>query len=316
MYRTIYLSNDIKVRECFHLNTQYIDDRYPSFHTSREEYVKKARESCLKNYYGDQMPSREVILKEIEEKRAREEALKRQKEQIASEGMTSTVIPFDEGRWNQAKNRTLEREERPMMVKGEKLDANSINRRLQSGISQPSPISEATITLPVRELELSQGSPMSKKYVNIEDEKYLPSIMEQLPVVEPEEQNIPSANDILKMSGIEETTENRIENENYVEEYKSNYYPNQTTNFVTSIQNAEPEKVERKRKVHSPEELKSYRLFGIRCFCAFAILLALIVLDKMSIQYDEITPRSIYQQMMSSELADGIETWVMETIKK
>lgn len=300
------------------MNTQYIEDRYDPFHTNREEYVKKARESCLKNYYGDQLPSREVILKEIEEKRAREEALKKQRKQNVSEETTSTVIPYDEGRWNQAKSRTLEREERPVAVtKGEKLDANSINRRLQSGISQPLLDSESTITLPVKDWEKLHESPMSKTLVNItEDEKYLTSMMEQLPVVEPEEKNIPSANDILKMSGIEETTENRIENETYLTDYKSNYHPNQTSNFVTSIQNAAPEQAERKKKVHSPEELKAFRLFGVRCFCAFAILLAMIVLDKMAIQYKEITPRSIYQQMMSSELADGIETWVMETLKK
>ena len=261
------------------MNTQSIEENRQGVTYGREEYVRKARESCLMNYYGDKMQSRDKILKEIALKKKEEE--ERIKELQQSGNRNPVVIPFEEGKLQREnrnqQNAALLREDSDWRNQNtEKIDADAINRKLSSNSFVD--LSADTTRLPDLGMFLQ----------------------------EPKDELIPESSDILKMSGIEETLDTRIQND-YVNEFTNTYHNAEPTNFLTSIRNAELEKEENKLKDHA--EVKSFRVFVIRCVCAFLLLVTIIVLDNMKFSYKGHDAKSIYNKIVSTELMERVESY-------
>ena len=254
------------------------------FGEGREEYVRRARESCLMNYYGDKIQSREKILSELEIKKQKEESKK------LSPSESGTVIPFMEGRNRNTKNKEASTSFEKMKTKesvSEKIDADYINRILAKD---------------------NKNDMLSEEIAPTGDTTRLPDL--SMLNMEQDESLVPSSEDILRMSGIPEETSNTIHNE-HVREYTNTYHNNiASSNFVTSIRNAAPE--EEKLKNEETEE-KSFRTFTIRCICAFLLLATVIILDKMQITYKGFQVEEIYERIVSSELFDQVGEY-METI--
>lgn len=82
------------------MSTQSVGEERPFYMCGREEYIRRARESCLLNYSGDEMLSRSDILKKIELKRQAELPL------VSTMNISNPLDPM-------------------------KMDAESINRRLK-----------------------------------------------------------------------------------------------------------------------------------------------------------------------------------------
>lgn len=260
------------------MNTQSIEENRQGVTYGREEYVRKARESCLMNYYGDKMQSRDKILKEIALKKKQEE--ERMKE-LQQSGNRTPVVSFEEEKQQRAnrsqQNVAILREDSDWMNQNtEKIDADTINRKLARNSFVD--LSADTTRLPDLGMFLQ----------------------------EPSAELIPESSDILKMSGIEETLDTRIHND-YVNEFTNTYHNTEPTNFLTSIRNAEPEQEERKSK--DPTEVKSFRVFVIRCVCAFLLLVAIIVLDNMKVSYKGYDAKSIYDKIVSTELMKQVESY-------
>lgn len=228
------------------MNTQSIEENRPEVTYGRKEYVRMARESCLVNYYGDKMQSRDKILKEIALKKKEEEDLIRKKQ--SNSDYKPVVIPFEEGKLRANRNQqTIDlREDR--------------TRNSESGMAVQEPTSEM----------------------------------------------IPESADILKMSGIVETQEDRMMND-YVNEFANSYHNPEATNFLTSIRNAEPEQEDKKQK--DTVEVKSFRVFVIRCVCSFLLLATVILLDNLKFSYKGYEAKSIYNKIVSTELMERVEDY-------
>lgn len=260
---------------------EYSTDYIP---ISREEYIRQARESCLRNYYGDRMPSQERVVEEYTRKRNKQDTGMELKP--VSYSSPSTVIPYDEERFVQGKNR--QHSER-----GDKLDANIINQRL---------------------FQEKQGI-ISQQEFNIQSEQKWDTdesdyeLLDYLPVTESVEENIPTTGDIIHMSGIDDENSCQI----YKDENET-FHRMESSNYMTSIQNAELEDESEQKKKQS-KEVKSFRFFAVRCVVAFLLLAAIIFLDKSAYEYRGITASRVYEKMVSSELATQIEEWLHLTMK-
>lgn len=244
---------------------------------SREEYIRLARESCMKNYFGDQMKSRDSILKEVEEKKKQEEAATFSKNH-------PVVIPFEEGKQQRSERAHLlsaKTGENFNKYPEERMNADIINRRLaiNKGVTQD--------TTRIPELDLME--------------------------VGPSEDMIPTSADILKMSGMEAIPEEPLSNQ-YVETFKNTYHKEENPNFLTSIRNAEPAEEDKKEKDAS--EVRSFRWFVVRCVCAFAILTAVILLDKFAFNYKGVEAKTFYEKIVSTELMEQVEEWLQAEAAK
>lgn len=274
------------------MSTQPIENSTDFIHISREEYIRQARESCLRNYYGDRIPSRELVVEEYTRKRSKQDT--GIELQPAFYSNISTIIPYDEERFIQGKNRKHSE-------RGDKLDANIINQRL---------FQEKQGTINKQEFNIqSEQKWDTYEFESANRNDANDELLEYLPVIEPDEKNIPTTGDIMHMSGIEDETslsENKVENENF-KRMESN-------NYMTSIQNAELE-VESEQKKKQSQEVKSFRFFAVRCVVAFLLLAAIIFLDKSAYEYRGITANRVYEKMVSSELATQIEEWLHLTMK-
>ena len=263
---------------------------------NREVYVRLARESCMKNYYGDKMRSRDEILKEVEEKRNLE---RMQHQDVAN------VIPYDEERWQRAENRNYP--QRPVAISKAhtdqpvvRMNADIINQRLSERIHQNDDRRNLT----------TEYEPESVNDCLTGDTTRLPSL--DLIVKEPPEENIPDSEDILRMSGIEPEVEETPHS--YVEDFTQTYHEDEPDNFLTSIRNPEPEQEQKKQL--DPEERKSFRMFAIRCVAALLLLAGVIFIDKMKYEYQGLTANTIYEKITSTEFVEEITQWVMEKAGK
>lgn len=256
------------------MNTEYIEENHDKLKYGRKEYVRLARESCLKNYYGDQMKSRDSILKEAAEKKRREEEQRKQQESMAEN--TSMVIPFDVGK----------------QMHSERMNADIINQRLAK--------TRMNLMTPIQRDEVI---PQQETFIEDRDELMIP---------ETPEENIPESSDILRMSGIEESPQDRIPND-YLTDYTQMYHTDsENANFVTSIRNADPVESEEVhgKKHQTAKETKAFRLLVVRCVCALLLLAGFIAMDKFSVTYQGINADTIYERIVSTELLEQVETWL------
>jgi len=260
---------------------------------NREVYVRLARESCLKNYYGGQMGTRDEILREVEEKR-------RSKEQNGE--MSANVIPYDEERWLRAESRSNSdgtqgkwKKEQPVVH----MNADIINQRLMAQtIQQPGSLESYNL--------------MESHEAVTGDTTRLPSLEV---VREPGEDELPNSQDILRMSGIE--TEPMAETHSYVEDFTQTYHNDEPSNFLTSIRNVEPEDSEENaKKKLSPEEKSSFGRFALRCIISLLLLSGLIAADKMKYEFQGLDAGTVYENISSTEFLDEISEWVMVKIGK
>lgn len=260
------------------MNTQPVEESQEMIPMSREEYIRQARESCLRNYYGDRMSSHDKAIEEYSKNRSG-------RVQTAdtvqwTDEMSSIIVPYDEERFIQGRNRKTGSEGRLLpMNAARKLDANEINKRLQQE--------------------------------NLETENEDLNLFE---VSEPPEENIPKTGDIIRMSGIEDDSRQEL-NTDYIEEYKENYHKTEPENYVTSIRNVEPsEKCKKGQAV--AKDTKNFRWFAIRCVCAFILLAGIIVWDKTAKDINNVSATNVYEKIVSSELASRIEEWFCLSTKK
>lgn len=259
---------------------------------NREEYVRRARESCLVNYYGDQMQSKEKMLRERAAKmKSHEDEFRKQYKKEAP------ILSFEEGK-QQIEEKKIQNTMKldnihKIYREGEKLNANLINQKLsrktkdeETDIFATSRIMDETEKLMGTKVEIPKAT-----VIETENESTM-----ELPIINTDEILEDYSIDVKQVKKTEKEIANTKEPEkNSLKEPE---------NFVTSIHNVQDEKeIEKKQQ----EEKRAFRIFTIRCIVAFLILTAIVVGDSMGFQYKGFETRQIYEKVVSSELLNQVE---------
>lgn len=254
----------------------------------RQEYVRLARESCLVNYYGDQMKSKDEMLKDIKERKLAHDKAFKEKYQ-----KDSSVISFEQGKQlYQERLQTIERDQNKverLSPNQDVLNSERINQKLEELRNE------------------NREEPLEPLFDHRMESEYETKDIEEV---------LPESVDILRMAGIEENRTWPVDEIENVQPEQEEYYNTTSSNFITGISNASDATDTYKKSGETKEDVKAFRFFVLRCMISFLILLSIIIMDQRKVTYKQYNVSKVYEKVISTQIADQLQRVINATTKK